>query len=372
MVVPISGARSQSKAGRVSAASSRAATRPCGALAIRLIQALRGLGASGVSFISTRLRSPIILYRPYHIRGNATEKFRETCVTHPARPRSGKPSRRPCATISAEGRYRPGDKLPTEAALAERFGVNRHTVRHGLSALVEEGLLRTRRGAGAFVAARPTDYPIGARVRFHENLIAAGRRPEKRGLHLAERAATQGEARRRSGDDDIRVDIPRDDRAVPERHLGPDHRAPADPAVMADTGDARFAVREEGIVAPGIVPVIVRAVEEMVARDGVQRVIRRTDPRERRDIGELADPRIGDVGIAVAIGIVAEHRVRHAAAAADLDIGPDAAVGDLAVRVDDRPVGREPRHQDLRPMSLPRSQPESQSMAITIATISTM
>jgi GntR family phosphonate transport system transcriptional regulator len=95
----------------------------------------------------------------------------------------------------AEGRYGPGDKLPTEAALAERFGVNRHTVRHGLSALVEEGLIRTRRGAGAFVAARPTDYPIGARVRFHENLIAAGRRPEKRGLHLAERAATQGEAR---------------------------------------------------------------------------------------------------------------------------------------------------------------------------------
>lgn len=88
----------------------------------------------------------------------------------------------------------PGDKLPTEAALAERFGVNRHTVRHGISALVEEGLVRTRRGAGAFVAATPTDYPIGTRVRFHENLIAAGRRPDKRILHVEERAATEGEA----------------------------------------------------------------------------------------------------------------------------------------------------------------------------------
>ncbi len=94
----------------------------------------------------------------------------------------------------AEGRYSPGDKLPTEAALADRFGVNRHTVRHGISALVDEGLVRTRRGAGAFVAATPTDYPIGRRVRFHENLIAAGRRPEKRLLALEERAATQGEA----------------------------------------------------------------------------------------------------------------------------------------------------------------------------------
>ena len=94
----------------------------------------------------------------------------------------------------AEGRYRPGDKLPTEAALAERFGVNRHTVRHGISKLVEEGLIRTRRGAGAFVASIPTDYPIGTRVRFHENLIAAGRRPEKRVLHVEQRISTTGEA----------------------------------------------------------------------------------------------------------------------------------------------------------------------------------
>lgn len=97
-------------------------------------------------------------------------------------------------TDISEGRYGMGDKLPTEARLAERFGVNRHTVRHALSQLVSEGLVRTRRGAGAFVAAAPTDYPIGKRVRFHENLLAAGRRPEKRVLALEPRAATRGEA----------------------------------------------------------------------------------------------------------------------------------------------------------------------------------
>lgn len=94
----------------------------------------------------------------------------------------------------SEGRYETGDKLPTEAALADRFGVNRHTVRHALSKLVVDGLVRTRRGAGAFVAAKPTDYPIGRRVRFHENVIAAGRTPEKRVLLLEARAATAGEA----------------------------------------------------------------------------------------------------------------------------------------------------------------------------------
>lgn len=94
----------------------------------------------------------------------------------------------------AEGRYTQGDKLPTEAALAARFGVNRHTVRHALAHLVEEGLVRTRRGAGAFVAGRPTDYPIGKRVRFHENLRAAGREPAKKVLALEQRAASEGEA----------------------------------------------------------------------------------------------------------------------------------------------------------------------------------
>ena len=94
----------------------------------------------------------------------------------------------------AEGRYRPGDRLPSEAVLAERFGVNRHTLRHAVQALVAEKLVRTRRGAGAFVMAQPTDYPLGARVRFHENLRAAGRMPGKRILSLEVRAATAGEA----------------------------------------------------------------------------------------------------------------------------------------------------------------------------------
>ncbi|MEM9348758.1 MAG: phosphonate metabolism transcriptional regulator PhnF [Pseudomonadota bacterium] len=94
----------------------------------------------------------------------------------------------------AEGRYAPGDKLPTEAALAERFGVNRHTVRHGISALVEDGLIRTRRGSGAFVAARPTEYPLSKRTRFTENLRRAGREPSRETRCLGLRAATPSEA----------------------------------------------------------------------------------------------------------------------------------------------------------------------------------
>lgn len=94
----------------------------------------------------------------------------------------------------AQGLYRPGDRLPTEAELAARFGVNRHTVRHGLAPLIEAGLLHARRGAGVFVAARPTDYPLGTRVRFHQNVAASGRTPSRRITRLETRPARKDEA----------------------------------------------------------------------------------------------------------------------------------------------------------------------------------
>jgi len=96
------------------------------------------------------------------------------------------------STLLAEissGSYAPGDKLPTEASLATRFGVNRHTVRRALGEMAESGFVIARRGAGVFVALVPTDYPIGRRVRFHENLRAAGRRPAKEILSLETRMA---------------------------------------------------------------------------------------------------------------------------------------------------------------------------------------
>lgn len=94
----------------------------------------------------------------------------------------------------AAGRYLPGDRLPSEATLAARFGVNRHTLRRALAALAEAGLVHARRGAGVFVTARPTDYRIGRRTRFHQNLAAAGQTAGRRLLSLETRAADAGEA----------------------------------------------------------------------------------------------------------------------------------------------------------------------------------
>lgn len=94
----------------------------------------------------------------------------------------------------AEGRYGPGAKLPTEAELSRRFGVNRHTVRRALGEMAEVGLVFSRRGAGVFVSQAPTDYPLGRRVRFHRNLRAAGRLPSRRALLIETRQADAQEA----------------------------------------------------------------------------------------------------------------------------------------------------------------------------------
>ena len=55
----------------------------------------------------------------------------------------------------AAGTYARGDKLPSEMELMDESGLSRSTVRHALKVLVDEGLLRTERGRGAFVADTP-------------------------------------------------------------------------------------------------------------------------------------------------------------------------------------------------------------------------
>lgn len=78
------------------------------------------------------------------------------------------------------GLYAPGAKLPTEAELAQRFGVNRHTVRRALEALRDQARIHVRRGAGAFVTQGRVDYALGPRTRFTQALTESGHSPGRR------------------------------------------------------------------------------------------------------------------------------------------------------------------------------------------------
>lgn len=92
----------------------------------------------------------------------------------------------------ADGTIR--DRAPAESELAERYGVNRHTVRRALAVLNAEGLLRTERGKGTFVnpQAPRLSYPITARTRFSENLARQARTPAGR-LIRADRVAADAQ-----------------------------------------------------------------------------------------------------------------------------------------------------------------------------------
>jgi len=69
-----------------------------------------------------------------------------------------------------DGTLLQGQRIPTESALAQRFGVNRHTMRRALAALQAEGLLRIEQGRGTFVREHVLDYTVSRRTRFRENL----------------------------------------------------------------------------------------------------------------------------------------------------------------------------------------------------------
>ncbi|MDR6951685.1 GntR family phosphonate transport system transcriptional regulator [Ancylobacter sp. 3268] len=90
----------------------------------------------------------------------------------------------------AEGRLKPGARLPTEAELAERFGVNRHTLRRALATLTDQGFIEATPGRGTFVKEPPLRYPITPRTRFSEIVSGEGRAPGGRVIGSRIEAAT--------------------------------------------------------------------------------------------------------------------------------------------------------------------------------------
>jgi len=49
------------------------------------------------------------------------------------------------------GTYKPGEKLPTEPALMEQYGVGRSSIREAVRILANSGVLRVQQGLGTFV-----------------------------------------------------------------------------------------------------------------------------------------------------------------------------------------------------------------------------
>ena len=59
-----------------------------------------------------------------------------------------------------EGRWAPGDQIPPERELAERFRVSRTSVREALRALEMQGVIDSRQGGGTFVRTTDTEMLV--------------------------------------------------------------------------------------------------------------------------------------------------------------------------------------------------------------------
>lgn len=112
--------------------------------------------------------------------GTAVERVREDIV----------------ALISRLG-LRPGDRLTTEAELAELFGVSRPTVREALKLLEQEGLVSAIRGHGRFIAAEGSlrvERPMTKYESITEMLTRRGHRVSTAVLSVSETGAGPIEA----------------------------------------------------------------------------------------------------------------------------------------------------------------------------------
>ncbi|MFH8559241.1 GntR family transcriptional regulator [Streptomyces celluloflavus] len=109
-----------------------------------------------------------------------------------------------------KGRFKEGDKLPSETELVEHYGVSRMTVRNSLSLLQGEGLVVSEHGKGVFVRPRPPVRRLASdrfarrhreqgKSAFTVEAEAAGSRPEVDSLEVKEERPSQDIATRLGG-----------------------------------------------------------------------------------------------------------------------------------------------------------------------------
>ena len=89
----------------------------------------------------------------------------------------------------------PNKKLPRSEDLAQRFGVNRHTVLRALSHLQAGGFIRLERGRGTYAVVNPIEFRLGATRWFEESLLESNRTPSRSVLSVLDTLASESVAR---------------------------------------------------------------------------------------------------------------------------------------------------------------------------------
>lgn len=101
--------------------------------------------------------------------------------------------------------HRPGEQLPSERELIERFDVSRAVIRESLKVLAEKGLIEVKPGKGAFVREPESASASGALKlflrrrrddRFSQNLVEVREMIEEHAASLAATRATEEDVKK--------------------------------------------------------------------------------------------------------------------------------------------------------------------------------
>ena len=130
-----------------------------------------------------------------------------------------------------------------------------------------------------------------------------------------------------------------------DHRAGADHAtrqhngAVADPDVMTDGHVIRPPPGKELIFILRAVEISAGAVGKMRLGRTMHRVVAGVDPGHRRDRGELADGRVGDVAIVHDIRVIAERHLLQLGARADFGVGAERHLSERCSRIDHRNCG---------------------------------
>lgn len=90
----------------------------------------------------------------------------------------------------ADGVFKSGEALPSEAKLNETFGISRATSRAALDALEQDGLVVRRSGKGSIVLATRVDQPANEMLGFADDMHRRGLKPSYETLSAGRVRAT--------------------------------------------------------------------------------------------------------------------------------------------------------------------------------------
>lgn len=104
-----------------------------------------------------------------------------------------------------EGKWKVGERIPSERDLAKIFDVSRMTLRQAVQTLVDEGILERKVGSGTYVSSRKVQEKMTGIESFTETMLSQGRKPTSNTVSYHVKPASVSETEQLQLEDDTKV-----------------------------------------------------------------------------------------------------------------------------------------------------------------------